>query len=96
MKRVLVFAGLFLCACDPQELADKAVARTAETVVSPVVGPAATRCIVDNATPGELRDLVRDVGVEAGTVTVANIMTIARRPATVACLTAAGLPPVEG
>ena len=96
MKPLMLMAALLLCACDPQELADKAMARTAETVISPVVGPAATRCITDNASPEELRLLAADVGVEAGTSTVANIMAIARRPATVACLSAAGLPPVQG
>lgn len=86
---------LLLCACDPQEVADKAVARTAEAVVAPVVGDAATRCIVDNATPAELKALAVDFGVEAGTTTVANIMAIANRPATLACLAAAGLPPIK-
>ena len=92
---VWVLLGLTgLCACDPQEVADKVVARTAESVIEPVVGPGATRCIVDNASPDELRALAMDVGVSAGTTTVANIMTIARRPETLACLAAAGLPAV--
>ena len=90
-----LFAVLLLCACDPQVMADKAVARTAETVISPVVGQAATSCIVSNAAPDELRALAVDVGVEAGTSTVANIRAIATRPATLACLAAAGLPQVQ-
>jgi hypothetical protein len=95
MKARFVIAALAVSACNPQAIADKAVARTAESVISPVVGQAATRCIVDNASPDELRDLAVDVGVEAGSSTVANIMAIARRPGTVACLAAAGLPPVR-
>jgi hypothetical protein len=96
MKALPLIAVLLLGACDPQEVVDKAMARTAETVIAPVAGEAATRCIVDNASPAELRALAQDVGVEAGTTTVANIMAIANRPATLACLAAAGLPPVKG
>jgi hypothetical protein len=64
MIRPLLFVLPFaLAACDPAELADKAVRRTAETVVMPVVnldmpaGPAqaATACILDAASPDELR-----------------------------------------
>ncbi len=95
MKPLLLLAALSLCACDPQILADKAVARTAETVISPVVGPQATSCIVSNASPAELQALAVDVGVEAGTSTIANIKAIATRPATLACLAAAGLPQVQ-
>ena len=89
-------AVLILAACNPQDIADKAVARTAESVISPVVGAAATQCIVQNASSTELRALAVDIGVEAGTSTVANIMAIAGRPATLACLASAGLPPVTG
>jgi hypothetical protein len=91
-----------LAACDPAELADKAVRRTAETVVMPVVnvnmpsGPAeaATRCILDAASPDEVRLLARDVGVEAGTSTKATIRSIALRPAAQACFAAQGVPPI--
>lgn len=70
MKRLSVLALALLPACDPAELADKAVRRTAETVVFPVVNvdmpadpaQAATGCILDAARPDELRLLARDVG----------------------------------
>jgi len=102
MRRA-VLALLFLAACDPQELADKAVRRAAETVVMPVVGrdlaagPAqsATACVLDAASPAEQQSLARDLGVEAGTLTEQTIRVIAARPAAVACLAAAGLGPLR-
>lgn len=97
-----VLALLATAACDPAEIADKAVKRTAESVVYPVVnvdmpaGPAqaATTCILDAASPDELRLLARDVGVEAGTSTRATIRDIALRPAARACFAANGVPPI--
>jgi hypothetical protein len=86
MRVKLVVALLVLAACDPQVVVDKAVARTAEAVIAPVVGPVAARCVVENGTPEELRAIAVDIGVEAGTSTVANIGAIARRPATLACI----------
>jgi hypothetical protein len=86
MKFRLTVALLALAACDPQAVVDKAVARTAESVIAPVLGPVAARCVVENGTPEELRAIAVDVGVEAGTTTVANIEKIARRPQTVACI----------
>jgi hypothetical protein len=102
IRPLLLLLPLALSACDPAELADKAVRRTAETVVTPVVnldmpaGPAqtATACILDAASPDELRLLARDVGVEAGTSTKATIRTIALRPAAQACYAANGVPPI--
>ena len=93
MKPALLL--LLLAACNPAEVADKVVARTAESVIAPVVGQAATRCIVDNASRDELLSLARDVAVEAGTSTRATIRSIAARPATLTCLATAGLPPVR-
>jgi hypothetical protein len=84
---------LTLAACDPRELADKAVARTAEAVIAPVLGDRAARCVVENGSPAELREIARDVGVEAGTSTMANILAIARRPATLACFAREGVAP---
>ena len=91
MAAVLVLAG-----CDPQAVVDKAVARTAESVIAPVVGPGAARCIVENGSPDELRAIAVDIGVEAGSLTVANIMAIARRPATLACFVQSGVVPLRG
>lgn len=99
---VLVSAGL-LAACDPQAFADKTVRQVAESVVFPVVnvdmpaGPAqsATGCILDAASPDEIRLLARDVGVEAGTSTKATIRDIALRPAAAACYAANGVPPIR-
>jgi hypothetical protein len=94
MKIRMIAAMLALAACDPQALADKAVARTAEAVISPVVGAGAARCIVDNGTPAELREIARDIGVEAGTSTIANIMRIAGRRETLACFVQNGVSPL--
>lgn len=102
-KFLLLGTALVLAACDPGELADKAVRRTAESVVFPVVNidmpadpaHAATDCILNAASPEELRLLARDVGVEAGTSTKATIRSIALRPGAQACFTAAGVPPVR-
>lgn len=93
---------LALAACDPQALADDVARRAANSVVLAVVqadlpaGPAqvATTCILDNATKPEIEALARDVGVVAGTLTRANIRTVALRPATQGCFAANNLPPV--
>ncbi len=98
-----LIATLLLAACDPAELVDDALKRTAHTVVFPVVNidmpaePArlATKCILDAATQNELELLARDVGVEAGTSTKATIREIAVRPAAQACFAANGVPPVR-
>lgn len=94
---------LVLAACDPAELVDSALKRTAFSVVNPVVNidmpaePArlATNCILDAASQDELRLLARDVGVEAGTATKATIRSIAVRPAAQACFAANGVPPIR-
>jgi hypothetical protein len=96
-------AVALVAACDPGKLADSALKRTASTVVFPVVnldmpaGPAqaATDCILNAASPDELRLLARDVGVEAGTSTKATIRDIALRPDAQSCFAANGLPPVR-
>jgi hypothetical protein len=104
MRAALVLASaLLVAACDPAEVADKALKRTVETVVFPVVnvdmpaGPAqsATECILAEATPEELRLLARDVGVVAGSSTKATIRSIALRPGAQACFAAAGVPPIR-
>ena len=104
MRALVTLSVLVLvAACDPAEVADKALRRTAEAVVLPVVnldmpaGPAqtATGCILDAATSDELRLLARDVGVEAGTSTKATIRNIALRPAAQSCFAANGLPQVR-
>jgi hypothetical protein len=95
-------ALMLLAACDPAEVADKAVRRAAETVVFPVVNldmpaepaQAATACILDAANPQERQLLARDVGVEAGTSTKATIRAIALRPAAQSCFAARGVPPI--
>ena len=100
VQALLILSPLLLAACDPQELADKALRRTAEQVVQPVlarempgnVADVATRCILDAAEPGEINILARDVGVEAGSQTIVNIRNIASRPAVAACFAAGGVP----
>jgi hypothetical protein len=99
---ILPAALLVLVACDPAELVDDALKRTAYTVVFPVVNvdmpaePArkATNCILEASSEAELKLLARDVGVEAGTATTATIRQIAVRPAAQACFAANGVPPV--
>ena len=99
----LVAFGL-LAACYPQVLADKAMRRTAETVVRPVMArelpgnmaEAATQCVLDAAGTDEIRALARDVGVEAGTLTVQNIRNLATRPTAAACFARNGVPPLKG
>lgn len=103
MRWVILLAVLPLAACDPQVFADKTMKQVAEQVVLPVVnldmpaGPAqsATNCILDAASPEEVRLLARDVGVEAGTSTKATIREIALRPAAQACYAANGVPPIR-
>lgn len=106
VMRVMGFVALAMAlgACDASELADKAMRRTAETVVEPVVddylpgdqAQVATRCIIENANSADLRALVHDVGVSAGTSTVANVLAIAGRPETQGCLLREGLPTLLG
>ena len=99
-RLILVLVVVGLSACNPQEVADKAVRRAAESVVMPVVSrsmpagqaQAATFCILDAATGADLQSLARDLGVEAGTLTEQTIRSIAARPAAVACFAASGLP----
>lgn len=93
-------AFLALVACSPQEVADDITRQAAESVILPVVGdvmPAAqaqgaATCVLQNATIEETRMLARDVGVEAGTSTVDNIIAIAGRPGTLACFRSIGAP----
>lgn len=102
MRAFLLLTILPLAACDPQVFADKTMRQVASQVVLPVVnldmpaGPAqaATNCILDAASPDEVRLLARDVGVEAGTSTKATIREIAVRPAAQACYAANGVPPI--
>jgi hypothetical protein len=97
MVLVLAFA-----ACSPEKLATDVTRRTAKTVVLPVVRdvappPAdalATECILANASNAELNDLARNVGNEAGTLTIQTIRTIAERPSTRACMAGRGLAPL--
>jgi hypothetical protein len=100
----LLLALFVLPACDPQVFADKTMRQVAESVVFPVVNidmpaepaRAATACILDAASPDEIRLLARDVGVEAGTSTKATIRDIALRPAATDCFAASGVPPIGG
>jgi len=89
-----------LSACDPAQTVDDFGRRTAETVVKPIVDDSmtepqaaiVTRCVVQNASSDEVRLLIRDVGNPAGTATIATVRDILLRPATLSCLSAAGLP----
>jgi hypothetical protein len=102
MHKLSIPSVVFLAACSPQVFADKTMRQVAETVVFPVVNVnmpeaparAATNCILDAASPEEVRILARDVGVEAGTSTKATIRDIALRPGAQACYAANGVPPI--
>lgn len=104
MKTRIMLSLLLLAACDPQQLADKALRRTAESVVQPVLArelpgaqaDIATQCVLDAASPAEINALARDVGVEAGSQTITNIRNLALRPGAAACLAAGGIPPLKG
>lgn len=95
-----VMAVLTLAACDPAQTVDDLGRRTAETVVKPIVDDSMTEpqaaivtlCVVQNATADEVRLLIRDVGTAAGTSTEATVRDILLRPATLSCMSAAGLP----
>jgi hypothetical protein len=90
---------MVLSACSPQQVADDVTRAAAETVVVPVLedympapqAKGASVCILDNATPEEMRMLARDVAVQAGTSTVDNVLAIGTRPATLACFKSLGL-----
>ncbi|NEY90773.1 hypothetical protein [Tabrizicola oligotrophica] len=98
---LMVFA---LAACDPAQVADKVGRRAADTVVRPVVADylpggqaeTATRCIVDNASAEDVKALAQDVGVGAGSRTVANVLRIAAEPGPASCLAAAGIAGLGG
>lgn len=100
MRGLIIVAVLALAACDPAQTVDNLGRRTAQTVVKPIVDDSmtepqaaiVTRCVVQNASSDEVRLLIRDVGNAAGTATEATVRNILLRPATLACLTQAGLP----
>ena len=99
-----VALGLSLTACNPMDLADAATKRAARVVVVAVlvqelpqpVAEQAADCIIDAASPAELRALAADIGVSAGTQTVANIRNLALRPAATQCMAAAAVPALIG
>ncbi len=103
MLRLALPALLLLAACDVNALGDQAKRKAAQTVIEPVlavnmpapVAAVGTECILNNASHAEIEDLARDVGVEAGTLTVARIRKIAERPAAQACFAAGGVPPLK-
>jgi hypothetical protein len=100
MIGLILLALPLVTACSPQEVADDITRQAAESVILPVVGDVmpeaqaqgATTCILQNATIEETRILARDVGVEAGTSTVDNILVIAGRPGTLDCFRTIGAP----
>ncbi|MGL5009615.1 MAG: hypothetical protein ACRC6I_07005 [Paracoccaceae bacterium] len=94
-----MFLLFVLAACSPQQLADDVTRQAAESVVVPILedympapqAKGASVCILDNATPDELRMIARDVAVYAGSSTVRNVLAIAQRPATLACFRTVGV-----
>ena len=104
MRIVLTVAVLVLMGCSPQQFADDVTRQAAQSVVTPVLDdfmPAAqaagaTSCVLDNASPEEIRALARDVAVEAGSQTVQSVLNIATRPRTITCLASVGAPRLPG
>lgn len=96
---LLILSPLALAGCDTT-FAGRSYAAAAIEVVRPVIDDGLTevqadltaRCITDAASPDENLTLARDLGVLAGTATLALIRELTLRPATQACLMAAGLP----
>lgn len=99
---LVLLAGIGLAACDPQAAMDTVARSAARSVVVPVVNQylpgaqaeVATICIIDNASAQEIQSLARDVGARAGTATVATVLAVAQRPATLQCLLGRGLAPL--
>ncbi len=104
MRAAAILAGFALAACNPMDLANVATKRAANSVVSSVLSqelPApiaakAALCVVDAASPEELRALAADIGVMAGSQTVANIRNLALRPSAVNCFAASAVPALMG
>lgn len=97
---LLGLTGLLLAACSPQQAADAVARQAAESVtlaivsgyMQPAQAEGVTRCLLDAASPGEIRALAQDVGTSGGSRPRANVMALATYPAARACITAAGLP----
>jgi hypothetical protein len=97
--RLVVLSVLSMTACSPQQLADNVTRQAAESVIVPILedympapqAKGASVCILDNATPDELRMIARDVAVYAGSSTVQNVLAVASRPATLACFRTIGV-----
>lgn len=89
-----------LAACSPQQIAGDVTRAAAKSVILPIVGQRlpemqaeqVTGCVLDNATGPELQTLARDIGTRAGTRTVGIVADVMRRPQTVQCVAALGLP----
>ncbi len=104
MRGLVVMAALALAACNPMDLANVATKRAAKAVVVPIlaqelpapVAEKAADCIIDAASPEELRALAADIGVMAGTQTVVNIRNLALRPSAMNCMVAASVPALAG
>ncbi|WP_162528168.1 hypothetical protein [Gemmobacter caeruleus] len=97
---LLLLAALPLAAaCSPQTITDNVTDRAARSVVVPVLqnymtapqAEIAADCVLSSAAPAEKRALARDVGVQAGSLTVQNVTNIVRRPATGDCMRARGV-----
>lgn len=104
MRRFAIIAALALAACNPMDFANEATKRAASAVIVNVLSqevpnPVAERaalCVINAATPEELRALAADIGVMAGTQTIANIRNLALRPQAVQCFIANAVPAIEG
>jgi hypothetical protein len=101
---IITVIAVALAACNPMELADQATQRAANAVIVSVLSqelpaPVANRaagCIIDAATPAELRAIAADFGVSAGTQTVENIRNLALRPQAINCFARASVPSLLG
>ncbi len=102
MMRILaIFAFILGAACTPQQQ-DELARDAAKQAVRPVIqdrlpgvpAEAATDCVIDNATAGEILSLAADAVTGPTANTVEIVSDILSRRETLTCLATKGLPPL--
>lgn len=95
---------LLLVACNPQDAADAITRQAAASVATPLVenfmppaqAAGVVSCLLDAATPAEIRSLAQHVGTTGSTVPLRLLVTVGTRPEAVQCLIASNLPHLPG
>lgn len=93
-----------LAACSPQDAADAVARQAAASVAIPLVerfmqpaqAAGVVNCLLDAATPSEIRGLAQNVGTSGGTIPLQTLITVASRPQAISCVASAGLPRLPG